>query len=61
MPGEDNSGCNIGTETPKHRYEHNLNSRKNKSPVWSRLGGNDGLSVSVAQTEWLYWAPLQAE
>src|SRR5690242_12859789 len=47
-----NSGYNIGTETPTHRYEHNLNSRKNKSPVSSGLGG-DGPSASVAQTEWL--------
>ena len=50
---DNNSGYNIGTETPTYSYEHNLNSRKNKSPVSSGLGG-DGPSASVAQTEWLY-------
>ena len=49
---DNNSGCNIGTETPTHRYEHNLNIRKNNSPVWSGLGG-DGPSafLLVAQIE----------
>ena len=58
---DNNSGCNIGTETPTHRYEHNLNSRKNKSPVWSGLGGNDGPSASVAQIEWLYSGLLHSQ
>ena len=56
---DNNSGYNIDTETPTHRYAHNLNSRKNKSPVWSGLGGNDGPSASVAQTE--YWGPLHSQ
>jgi hypothetical protein len=55
---DNSSGCNIDTETPTDRYEHNLNSRKNRSPASSGLGG-DGPSaflrpMSVAQTERWY-------
>ena len=49
---DNNSGYNIGTETPTHRYEHNLNIRKNKSPASSGL--------PVAQTERLYSGALHS-
>jgi hypothetical protein len=38
---DNNSGCNIDTETPTAQYEHNLNSCKNKSPASSGLGGGE--------------------
>ena len=64
---DNNSGCNIGTETPTHRYEHNLNSRKNKSLVSSGLGSGGGgglcafLRLTVAQIGRLYLGALHSQ
>ena len=60
-----NSGCSIGTETPTHRYEHNLNRRRSKIPakvsqLCSGLGGGERgpcafLRLTFVQIlEWLY-------
>jgi hypothetical protein len=61
---DNNSGCNIDTETPTHRYEHNLNIRKNKSPALSGLGGGGPSAflrpTPVAQTERLYSGALHS-
>jgi hypothetical protein len=63
---DNNRHCNIDTETPRHRDEHNPNSRRNKTPVkvsqlCSGLGDGDGGPCAVlplAQTERLYLRAL---
>jgi ethanolamine utilization protein EutQ (cupin superfamily) len=61
----DNRCCNIDTETPTHKYEHNLNSRNDKSPVSHGLGGGGPTAFSrtmpVAQTELLYSGALHSQ
>jgi hypothetical protein len=58
---DNNSGCNIDTETPMPQYEHNQNCRNDKSPVSSGVGG-DGLSafLTLAQAEGLYSGTLHS-
>ena len=52
-------------ETPTDRYEHNLNSRKNRSQASSGLGGGGPSAflrpITVAQTERLYSEPLHSQ
>jgi len=50
----------------EEKYEHTNRSCNQKTParvpcLCSGLGGNDGPSASVAQTEWLYWGPLHSQ
>jgi hypothetical protein len=63
---DNNSGCNIDTETPTPQYEHNRNCRNDKSPVSHGLGGCGGLTafsrtMPVAQTELLYSGALHSQ
>jgi hypothetical protein len=51
---DNNSGCNIDTETPTPQYEHNQNCRNDKSPVSSGLGDRPSAFLPLAQAEWLY-------
>jgi hypothetical protein len=42
---DNNTGCNIGRETPTDRRESNLTGRNDKPPVSSGDGGGGGLSA----------------
>jgi hypothetical protein len=59
---DNNSGCNIDTETPTPRYEHNRNCRNDKSPVSSGLGGDEPSAfLPLAQAERLYSEALHSQ